>query len=152
MTTTPHPLPHPPAPLQRVPDWRLQLDALITTRLHRPFGWGTNDCALFAADCVLALTGQDLASGLRGLSARQALRHLRSVGGVAALVPDCLTPLPSVAQAAEGDIALIQQPSRGLRRWALGVVACGGIIGPARAGLAIAPPGAAVLAWGVGRG
>lgn len=136
--------------LQRLPDWRLRLDAFVTERLARPFEWGAHDCALFAADAVLAITGHDLAVGLRGLRARQALRHLQAVGGVAGLVPPCLAPLAGPQLAFEGDLAMIEQAGSGLRRWALGVVAHGGVIGPARAGLAIAPRAAAVQAWGVG--
>lgn len=31
-----------------------------------PFAWGTNDCAIFAADAVKAITGADIAEDFRG--------------------------------------------------------------------------------------
>lgn len=138
--------------LQRLPDWPLRLDALVSTRLHAPFCWGVHDCALFAADAVLALTGRDLAAGLRGLGVRQALRHVRSAGGMCHLVPDILPPLTHTALAVEGDIALVEQPARGLKRLALGVVVGNAVLGPARTGLASVPMHCAVQCWGVGHG
>lgn len=131
----------------RLPDWALRFDALVCSRLHAPFAWGANDCALFAADAVLAITGHDLAGGLRGLGARQALRAIQRAGGLAALVPPSLPVLP-VSAAIEGDVVLVRQH----RRLALGVVAGASVIGPARSGLGLAPLAAAVQAWGVGHG
>ena len=141
--------------IRRRPDWALRLDALVCSRLHAPFAWGVNDCALFAADAVLAVTGHDLAAGLRGLGARAALRQIQRAGGLCQLVPDSLPLLRSVADAQEGDVALIEQPAKGLRGLALGVVLQvphAGVAGPARKGLAIAPLSAAIQAWGVGHG
>jgi hypothetical protein len=34
--------------------------------MQEPFAWGKNDCATFACDAVLAMTGTDLAEPLRG--------------------------------------------------------------------------------------
>lgn len=38
----------------------------IDAASRRPFGWGKHDCCMFAAGIVLAMTGVDLAKGLRG--------------------------------------------------------------------------------------
>jgi hypothetical protein len=42
------------------------LPEFIASRLHAPFAWGSNDCALFAADAVEAITGVDIAEDFRG--------------------------------------------------------------------------------------
>lgn len=38
----------------------------LMERAKAPFKWGANDCALFAADGVLAITGVDIAAEFRG--------------------------------------------------------------------------------------
>lgn len=138
--------------LQRLPDWQLRLDALVHERTRARFAWGSNDCALFAADAVHAVTGHDLAAGLRGLGARQALRHVQRVGGMCHLVPAALAPLTHTSLAQEGDIALVQQPGRGAKQLALGVVVGEYVIGPSSSGLMAAPMRNAVQVWGVGHG
>lgn len=52
--------------MDRLPDWPDRLRRSLRERLKTPFQWGVNDCATFAADCVLAQTGVDFADGLRG--------------------------------------------------------------------------------------
>ena len=47
-------------------DTRQAADALIAERRLMPFARGTNDCCMFAADAVLAMTGRDLAADWRG--------------------------------------------------------------------------------------
>lgn len=67
-------------------------EAFIESRRHEPFAWGSNDCALFAADAVLALTGVDYASGLRGYRTQLgAQKRIAKHGGL-----DKLIPLPEV--------------------------------------------------------
>lgn len=138
--------------MSRRPNWRVYLDGLINERLRRPFAWGSNDCALFAADAVEAVTGVDPAAGLRGMSVRQALRYVESAGGIFRLVPDALPLLPNASLAIDGDIAMIEQQARGTRRLALGVVHDGRILGPSRLGLAGVPMHRAIQCWGVGHG
>ena len=141
--------PSPAQRLVRLPDWPMRLDALVFGRLMTPFAWGNNDCALFAADCVLAMTGVDLAAGLRSLGARAAMRLLQRHGGMVQLIPEALRPLPRVADATEGDIALLPADRRG--RMALAVCTRGDrVLAPGRAGLMIAPRTGAVRAWRVG--
>lgn len=136
--------------LQRLPDWPLRLDALVHERARVPFAWGSNDCALFAADAVRAITGHDPAAGLRGLGVRQALRHVRRCGGICHVVPAGLPPLTHTSLAVEGDIALVQQD--GARRLSIGVVVGEHVIGPSRVGLVAVPRQRAVQCWGVGHG
>lgn len=46
--------------------------AFLSSRRDTPFAWGTNDCALFAADAIEAITGTDIASDFRGKYSDQA--------------------------------------------------------------------------------
>lgn len=60
-------------------DWEERLANKLEQKRDVPFKWGSNDCALFAADCVLSMTGVDPAEAFRGLydtktGAAQALR------------------------------------------------------------------------------
>ena len=134
--------------LHRLPDWRLHLDALVTDRMARPFAWGAQDCALFAADAVLAITGTDLAADLRGhRSARQALRAIRNGGGLFALASRALGPAAGVHNASEGDVLLVGMG----KRVALGVMLPGRmVVGPGATGLCSAPLTDALCAWRVG--
>lgn len=54
-------------PLQRKEFWyRMEFQDFIIERKKMPFAWGSNDCALFAADAVKAITGTDIAADFRG--------------------------------------------------------------------------------------
>ena len=133
---------------KRLPDWRLRFDALITERLHAPFAWGTNDCALFAADNVLALTGVDPAFGMRGrTSARQAARTMRQRGDLATLVDLNLGASCAPGSAVQGDVVMV--PMGG--RLALGVcLNAESAVGPGARGLLQTSMANAVCAWKVG--
>lgn len=56
----------PAATVARFQDWPFRLESFITERRDRPFKWGEQDCALFCADAVLAMTGYDFAEPYRG--------------------------------------------------------------------------------------
>jgi len=47
-------------------DWPEQLAAAVKEAETKPFQWGEHDCCLFAADIVLAMTGEDPAVAFRG--------------------------------------------------------------------------------------
>lgn len=51
--------------MKRYRDWEQRLHAICQERKRAPFVWGEHDCALFVADCVQAITGQDLAAECR---------------------------------------------------------------------------------------
>ena len=53
--------------LSRLPDWRSRLTVHLDTVARDAFSYGSHDCALFAAGCVQAMTGVDLAARYRGL-------------------------------------------------------------------------------------
>ena len=63
--------------MKRLEDWPERLAAFVEARRAMPFRWGQNDCALFAADAVAAVTGVDLAERWRGLWARMQARLFR---------------------------------------------------------------------------
>lgn len=134
--------------IARLPDWRLHFDALISARMHQPFAWGVNDCALFAADAVKAITGVDLAAGLRGhCTARQALRTIRRNGDLFGIACRALGAASGVHNAREGDVLLVGMG----KRTALGVMLDGGmLVGPGATGLCSAPLTDALCAWRVG--
>lgn len=69
-----------------------------------PFKWASNDCALFAADAVNAITGDDPAAEYRGYSdEREALRIIKEAGGLRALVD---LPEKPIGFAQRGDVVL----------------------------------------------
>lgn len=104
-------------------DWRSRLGEKIEELRRQPFVPGSRDCALFAADCVEAMTGVDLAASFRGQYATipGAVRALREAGydTLIDVVSEKLTEVP-VARAVFGDIAAIATDD-GIG-WNLGVV------------------------------
>lgn len=68
-------------PLKRAEHWATrELHDFLIAREKTPFAWGTNDCALFAADAIQAMTGADIATDFRGYSTEiGAFRKIRSV-------------------------------------------------------------------------
>ena len=88
--------------------WQLEFERFVAARQAMPFAWGSNDCATFAADCVLAITGVDVAlPALRTHSTElQAARLLKKHGGVAGIATAALgAPVP-VLTAQIGDVVL----------------------------------------------
>lgn len=102
----------------RFQDWPTRLAEFIETRRFTPFKWGKNDCCLFAADAVLAMTGVDPAKRLRGYrtalgAARKAKRHRTKADpyGVAQWPTLCgFEPVP-VAFAQRGDMVQMTMPA-----------------------------------------
>jgi hypothetical protein len=126
--------------------WEVRLADAVDAVRNAPFQWGQHDCATWAADVRLALTGQDAAAAWRGRykSERGALRAMRRMGfstleaGVTGLLG---APLPTPLLAQRGDVVLHGE--------ALGVCigATGLFLGPD--GLTELPIAACRLAWRV---
>ena len=74
--------------LQRKPYWDTRaFHDFLYARAAVPFAWGTNDCASFAADGILAITGVDVMAELRGYtSGAGALQKIHDVTGGTTLV------------------------------------------------------------------
>ena len=125
--------------------WPRALDALVRERMNQPFAWGTNDCALFAADCVLEVTGVDPAADVRGTydSAASAARMLEKAGGVFGLAQARLGPRIAATLAQVGDVAMVQQDGRDVLAVCMGEHA----LAPGAGGLVWLPMSAAQCAW-----
>lgn len=59
--------------MTRYNDWENRLAAYLDSVRHAEYRYGEHDCALHAANAVLAMTGEDFAADVRG--------HYRSVAG-----------------------------------------------------------------------
>jgi len=105
----------------RIPTWRTALHETVEAHRRVPFAWGQHDCALFAADCIKAMTGLDLATGFRGSyhSASGAQRALKRAGysDLVSLAANFFEETTAM-MAGAGDIAAFETPDG----WALGVV------------------------------
>jgi hypothetical protein len=134
--------------LTRHADWRLCLDVLVRERTHQPFAWGSNDCALFAADCVRAITGVDVAAHLRVYKdARGATVMLQAYGGLMALATQLLGAPAGIRNATAGDVVLVRMS----KREALGILFDHDtLIGPGAQGITVASMSDALCAWRVG--
>lgn len=130
----------------RFQDWPSRLEAIIRSRERAPFSWGTNDCVLFAADAINAMTGCDPWPGIRGRyrTALGASRLIKQMGGIESAVSESFDRIkPSFA--GRGDLLLF----RSARGPYLGI--CTGIYGcaPAEFGLLARPYTDALMAWKV---
>ena len=140
--------------MTRLPDWPARLAAFLEERRAAPFAWGTNDCCLFAADAVLAITGLDLAAKWRGsyLNAAGALKALKDGGGMIKILASVLPAadlLRNVRQAQRGDVVLLPSRRDGMRI-ACGVVDLSGrAASPGERGIATLPLRAAIIGWRV---
>lgn len=106
----------------RLDNWPALMFAEIN-RHDKPFAWGINDCCIFAADVVLAVSGVDHMTDFRGrysdrTGAQQALRQF----GCASLriyMTRILGPLQSVSSSHRGDV--VYQSRGGLMGARLGI-------------------------------
>ena len=135
-------------PDSRLPDWRPRLVAYLTTVAGKPFGYGTHDCALFAAGAVEAMTGNDWAADYRGRysTLKEGLKLLDqgALRDHVALLDARLESIPP-AFAAVGDIAVIGED--GTR--ALGIFEGESILVLRETGLGHVPRADAVAAYRV---
>jgi len=68
--------------VKRTEDSLQNFNSLLAEKKDEPFKWGTWDCCIFAADCVLAMTGEDKLVDFRGAydSKYTAAKALREIG------------------------------------------------------------------------
>jgi len=118
--------------LFRFPDWTARLESFLAANRTRKFQYGSWDCCLFAADCILAITGIDIAEQFRGryISRKEALRVVREITGrssIEAAAEHCAEAhgMPEIEplRAARGDMVLIPRP----HDFSLGIVALNGM-------------------------
>jgi hypothetical protein len=137
--------------MTRLPGWRAALAAEIERHRRLPFAWGENDCVLFAADCVTAVTGEDPAAEIRGRyrTAIGARRLLKKLGddlpvGITARF-DSIHP----SRARIGDLALTPSADASFTEGALGIVTGAVVTVVAPNGLGAVPLSSAIAAWRV---
>lgn len=137
----------------RLYDWQLRYEAYMFERYATPFGWGTNDCCTFAADCVQALTGVDVAPPELRLhrTQAQAATALAKFGGVQRIARAALgDPLPANA-ASVGDVLLVRMPDpSGTPQKALAICNGSTAMAPSSAGLVPVSMRDAICCWRVG--
>jgi hypothetical protein len=131
--------------MNKLHDWQVRFEAFIASRNSTPFIWGKNDCAIFAADCVHALTGCDVAlpAFRRHTTERQAARLLKRHGGVAGIATAALgSPVPATT-AQVGDVVLAKAGGRDM------LAICNGdtCVAPSPAGLVFIPMASASVCW-----
>jgi len=150
-------------PLVRVQHWaERSFHRFLLARAKQPFAWGTNDCALFAADAVLAITGTDIAVDFRGKYSDEAgaFALIQSVTGrgedPATAVADAaawcaekagLAELQHVLMAQRGDLVVVTDAGRMIA----GVVHLSGrhVVSVGAEGLKLLPIEDVVRAWRV---
>lgn len=131
--------------MTRLPDWRARLQTYLETVSRTPFKPGHNDCALFLAGGVEAVSGTDYAAPYRGryTTLRGGLRVIRRAGfeDHVALARHHLTPKP-ISFAHVGDGAVVETPEGP----ALGIVQGSSVMVLREAGLGHVPLTAASAA------
>lgn len=91
----------------RLSTWEAAFADFLAERRFMPFEYGRHDCALFGADCALALTGTDPAPDFRGKYKTKAgsIRALRTIGnGDLESTFDARFPARALAFARRGDL------------------------------------------------
>lgn len=97
-------------PLQRLPGWPEALQAHVEARRCTPFAWGANDCASFASDGVLAVTGTDPMADLRTAYRDEVsqARLLQRLGGLRAIAEARLPRRQHALCAHRGDVVCVE--------------------------------------------
>jgi hypothetical protein len=122
----------------RLSDWPERLNAYIESRRKAVFLWGENDCAMFCAGAIEAMTGQNPLADW-DVSEHQAISER---GEVSEFVSQFLGDAIPVLQARRGDIAITAEGS-------LGVVIGNRVATPTDKGVAFAPLSRYAHAWRV---
>ena len=136
-------------PIVRHDNWPRHFYDFLAERNAMPFAWGSNDCALFAAACVQAISGHDIASAYVGLydNAAGTLSVISQAGGLQAICQQHLgDPIP-VAMAQRGDVVYIQHPQTG--RDCLAICCGNELASPGPDGLLYVPVSNGIMAWRV---
>ena len=92
----------------RISAWEDALVNYIAIKRHEPFDYGVNDCCLFAAGAVEAITGEDHMSEFRGKydSLKTSLIAIRDIGaGTLEATMDGKFPEVGIGNAQRGDLA-----------------------------------------------
>lgn len=99
--------------MTRFEDWPGRLYDYALDPANAVFAWGKNDCVMYCANAIRAITGEDPLSGFVDAwsTEDEALAVLDARGGLLAAVSGVLgPPMDNVALAQRGDIALVELP------------------------------------------
>jgi hypothetical protein len=135
-----------------VAGWEVKLSDYLEVARHAPFEWGRNDCCIFAAKAILAITGEDLLRYFphKYTSEVGAMEAISKAGyrGIAHMLDCFLGPSMSPWSARRGDIVIADvQPGR------LGAGVCVGDVAAflkAPQGLRFLPLSNCLQAWTIG--
>jgi len=94
--------------LARTSDWQQALAEYIGSKRDEPFEYGENDCCMFAAGAVMAITGTDPVPEFRGKydSLKTSIKALKDIGGgrLDKVMDDKFPAIP-IGKAQRGDLA-----------------------------------------------
>jgi hypothetical protein len=141
----------PEALLVRMDNWPGLLEVALQERARRAFAWGKQDCCMFAAAMVKAMTGRNLARGFAYKGKLGAAKLLKREGGVEGLIEGIaarygLAEHQGVFYARRGDVCLIKLADGE----ALGICMGAKIAGAGPKGVEFVPLAQAKRAWRVG--
>jgi hypothetical protein len=91
--------------------WEQSLSDYISSKREDPFEYGVNDCCMFAAGSVEAITGVDPMSEFRGHydSLKGSIRAIKEIGaGTLGDTLDGKFPRISISHAQRGDLAFFE--------------------------------------------
>jgi len=92
----------------RILTWEDALSEYITTKRDEPFEYGLNDCCLFAAGAVEAITGEDPRPEFREKydSLKTSIKAIKEIGaGTLEATMDGKFPEVAISHAQRGDLA-----------------------------------------------
>ena len=131
----------------RINTWEDALADYIATKRQEPFEYGVNDCSMFAAGAVIAITGEDPIPELRGQydSLKTSLIAIRDIGaGTLEATIDAKFSEVAIGHAQRGDLAFFDD--------SVGVVMGGFAYFVSEDGLERINRSLWDKCWGVGRG
>lgn len=133
--------------IHRLQNWQTMFAGFAAARASMPFEWGRNDCCLFAADAVHAMTGHDFAADWRGTytTTGDAARLMVKRGGLSAIATEALGESVSPLLAGVGDVVLCTNAGREL----LAICNGGTALAPGENGMEVLGMDAALAAWKV---
>lgn len=120
-------------------DWPERLNAAISDAHAKPFEWGTFDCWIFCADCILAMTDKDSAEDFRGKYTTEAEAEiiLSEYGSVTQMLQKLgYEKMDNKLFARRGDIVTFEWPENGIQKIAGGICAGERIVFASKRGLA----------------
>jgi hypothetical protein len=125
-------------------DWADRLYATVEAFKGTDFEWGENDCCIFVARCVDAMTGSDLVHQLQNIywdeDGAQAV-----IGGDLSAAVSAFLGQPSELRAMRGDVVMVD----GGDGFALGICLGQEIAGVGPDGLRLLPRGEILKVWKV---